>query len=92
MQYQCQYFTINSSISECDHPCETRNTDQAIRTDGSSQTRRNPRVDGYGCMFGPPLVSGSGGWPGFEPNRTVFTIETWTAGRLPRPVANTTHA
>jgi len=29
-------------------------------TDGSSQTRQNPRVDGYGYGFGPQRSSGSG--------------------------------
>jgi len=58
--YQCQYFTISSSISEYDHKCETQNAEPEIGPDGSSQTRRNPRVDGYGSGFGPPRVSGSG--------------------------------
>jgi hypothetical protein len=43
--YQCQYFTIISSICESDHKCETRNAEHEIGTDGSSQTRRNPRLD-----------------------------------------------
>jgi len=51
--YQCQYFTINNSISDCDHKYETRHAEPEIGTDGSSQTRRNPRVDGYGSGFGP---------------------------------------
>ena len=89
MTYQCQHLTISSSISECDHKCETRNTEPEIGPDGSSQTRRNPRVDGYGSGFGPPRVSGSGFWPGLEPNRPVCAVQTRTAGRLPGPVANT---
>jgi hypothetical protein len=68
--YQCQYFTIHSSISECDHKCETRNTEPEIGTDGSSQTRRNLRVDRYGSGFGPRRVSGSGFCKGLEPYRT----------------------
>jgi hypothetical protein len=28
--YQCQYFTINSSISKCNHQCETQNTDPVM--------------------------------------------------------------
>jgi len=59
---------INSSISECDHQCETRNAETEIGTDGSSQTRRNPQVDGYGSGLGPPRVNGSGFWMGLEPN------------------------
>jgi hypothetical protein len=88
--YHGQYFTINSRISECDHKCETRNAEPEIGPDGSSQTRRNPRVDGYGSGFGPPRVCGSGFWPVLEPNRPVFAVQTRTAGGLPGPVANTT--
>ena len=90
--YHGQYFTINSHISECDHKCETRNAEPEIGTDGSSQTRRNPRVDGYGSGFGPPRVCRSGFWPVLEPNRPVFAVQTRTAGGLPRPVANTNPA
>jgi len=86
---QGQYFTINSRISEYDHKCETRNAEPEIGTDRSSQTRRNPRVDGYGSRFGPPRVCGSGFWPVLEPNRPVFAVQTRTAGGLPGPVANT---
>jgi len=88
--YHGQYFTINSHISECDHKCETQNAEPEIGTDGSSQTRRNPRVDGYGSGFGTPRVCGSGFWPVLEPNRPVFAVQTRTAGGLPGPVANTT--
>jgi len=89
--YHGQYFTINSRISECDHKCETRNAEPEIGTDGSSQTRRNPRVDGYGSGFGPPRVCGSGFWPVLEPNQPVFAVQTRTAGGLPGPVANTSN-
>jgi len=71
---------INSSISECDHKYETRNAKLEIGTDGSSQTWRNPRVDGYGSGFGPPRVSMSGFWTVLEPNRPVFAVQTRTAG------------
>jgi len=91
MTYKCQYFTIHSSISECDHKCETRNAEPEIRTDGSSSTRRNPRVDGYVSVFGPPRVNWSDFWTGLEPNRLVFAVQIRTAGGLPRPVANTIH-
>ena len=86
--YQGQYFTIISSISECDHKCETRNAEPEIGPDGSSQTWRNPRVDGYWSGFGPPRVCGSGFWPVLEPNLPVFAVQTRTAGGLPGPVAN----
>jgi len=80
---------INSSISECDHKCETRNTEPKIGTDGSIQTQRNPRVDGYRSWFGPRRVSGSGFWTDLEPNRPVFAVQTRTAGGLPGPISNT---
>jgi len=66
--YQCQYCTINSSISECDQQCETRNAEPGIGTDWSSQTHWNPWVDGYGSGFGLPTVSRSGFWTGLGPN------------------------
>jgi len=87
--YLWRYFTINSSISECDHKCETQNVEPEIGTNGSSLTRLNPRVDGYGSRFGPPRVSGSGFWTGLEPNRPVFAVQTRSANRLPGPVATT---
>jgi len=87
--YTCQYFTINSRISGCDQKYETWNAEPEIGTSGSSQTRRNPRIDGYRSGFGPPRVSGSGFWTVLEPNRPVLAVQTRTAGGLPRPVANT---
>jgi len=89
--YHGQYLTINSRISECDHKCESRNAEPEIGTDGSSQTRRNPLVDGYGSGFGPPRVCRSGFWTVLEPNRPVSAVQIRTAGGLPGPVANTTH-
>jgi len=80
---------IISSISECDHKCETRKAEPDIGTDGSSQTRRNPQVDGYGSGYGPPSVCGSGFWTVLEPNRPVFAVQTQTADGVPGPVANT---
>ena len=66
-----------------------RNAKPEIGPEGSCQTRRNPLVDGYGAGFGPPRISGSGIWTVLEPNRTVFPVQTRTAGGLPGPVANT---
>ena len=83
------FFMIHSSMSEWDHKCETRNAELEIGTDGSSQTWRDPRVDGYGSGFCSPRVSGSGFCPGLELNRPVFAVQIWTAGELPGPVANT---
>jgi hypothetical protein len=55
-----------------------------------TQNRRlDPQVDGYGFRSGPARVSGSGFWPGLEPNRPVVAVQTRTAGGLPGPVANT---
>jgi len=88
--YHGHYLTTNSRISEYDHKCETRNAEPKIGTDGSSQTRRNPRVDRYGAGFGPPTVCGLGFRTVLEPNRPVFAVQTLTAGGLPGPVANTT--
>ena len=68
---------------------KTRKGELETGTDGSSQTLQNPRADGYGYGFGPPRSSASGFWMGLEPNRTVFPVQTRTAGRLPRPIANT---
>jgi len=68
---------------------KTRKGEPETGTDGSSQIRQNPRVDGYGYGFGPPRSSGSGFWTGLEPNQTVFPVQTGTAGGLPGPVANT---
>ena len=70
---------------------KTRKGEPETRTDGSSQTRQNPRVDGYGYGFGPPRRSGSGVWTVLVPNRTVLPVQTRTAGGLPGPVATTTH-
>jgi len=80
---------INSSISECEPKCGTRNSEPEIGTDGSSHTRHNPRVDGYLSRFGPPWVSGSGFWTGLDPNRPISVVQSLNAGGLPRPVANT---
>jgi len=74
--------TINRTI---------RNATPEIIPDGSSQTRRNPRVDGYGDGIGPPRSCGLGYWPVLERNRIVVLVQTWTAGGLTGSVANTGH-
>jgi len=89
--FQWQYFMINSSISECDHQCETRNVEPEIGTNGSIPTRRNPRVAGSWSEFGSPSVSVSGPWTAPELNQSGFAFQTQTAGGLPGPVANTIH-
>jgi len=75
---------LNATINR-----KTWKLDPEIGTDGSSQTRQNPRVDRYGYGFGPPRSCRSGFWMGLEPNWTVFLVKTRTAGRLPGPIANT---
>ena len=87
--YQCQYFMINSSLSECDHQLETWNAEPEIGTEGSSQIRRKPLVDQYRSGLGPPIVSGSGYWIGQELNRPIFAVHTQTAGELPGHIDNT---
>jgi len=88
--YQGQYFRINSHISECDHKCETRNTQPEVGTDKSSQTRQNLWLDVYGSGFGPPRVCGSGFSTVLKPNRHVFAVQTRTACGLPGLVPTTT--
>ena len=61
----------------------------AIGTDGSSQTCQNLLVCGYGSKFGQPRSTRLGFWTGLGPNQTVFALITRTAGKLPRPIANT---
>jgi hypothetical protein len=68
---------------------KTRKGEPETGTDGSSQTRQTPRVDGYGYGFGLPRRSRPGFWTGLEPNQTVFPVQTRTPGGLPGPVANT---
>jgi len=87
--YQCIYSTINSSPFESDHKCDTLNAELQIRTNRSSNTLPNWRVDGskYGC--GPPRISGSGCWPGLEPNGPVFEVYRRSTGGSLAPVANT---
>jgi len=66
-----------------------RNAKPDIGPDRSSQTRQNPRVDGYGAGSGPPRSSRSGSWTVLEPNQTVFPVQSGAAGGLPGPIANT---
>jgi len=89
--YQCQYFTINSGISECNYKWGTWNAEQEIGPDGSGWTGQNLQVDGYGSGIGPPRDCGAGFWTGLKPYPPVSVIHTWTTGRLPGHVANTCH-
>jgi len=68
---------------------KTRKPEPEIRTSGSSHTRQNPQLDGYGSGFGPPRCSGSGLLTGLGLNETVLAVRTRTAGRLSGTVANT---
>jgi len=67
---------------------ETRNAEQEIEAYGSSETGQNPWVDGYRSGCGPQRGRGLGSFANMEPNWPVFAVQTWTAGRLPGPVAN----
>jgi hypothetical protein len=67
-----------------------RRPEPDIGPDGSSQTRHNSPVGGFGSEFGPPRCSGSGFCTALEPNQTIFAVRIWTAGGLPGPIANTT--
>jgi len=75
---------LNATINR-----NTRIPEPEIGTDGSSKTRQNPRVDGYGSGIGLPRCSRSGLWMGLEPNPNVFVVRTRTAGGFSGPVANT---
>jgi hypothetical protein len=68
---------------------KTRKGEPDTGTDGSTQTRQIPRVDVYGYGFGPARSPGSGFWTLLELKRTIFLVQTRTAGGLPGPVANT---
>jgi len=68
----------------------TQNTDLEIAPHWYSQTRPNPWVDGYGARFGPPRSSELGCWMVLDRNRTIFLVQTRTAGRLPGSVPDTT--
>jgi hypothetical protein len=74
VMYQCQYLTINTKISECDHKYETRYLELEIGTNGSSQTWQIFQVNGYVAGFHQPRVSGSGCWTGLEPNKPVCVV------------------
>jgi len=67
----------------------TRNAKPEIGPNAYSQTRQDWWVDGYGATFGLPRSSGLGFWTVLELNWTIFPVQTWIAGRLPGPAANT---
>jgi len=62
-----------------------------IGPNGSSQTRRSLRVDGYGAGYGLPKSSGPDHWTVLDQNLTVSPVQTLIAGGLPGSGANTTH-
>jgi len=69
----------------------TRNAEPDLGPDECSHTRRYMRVARYGAVSRPPTCCGLSFWTVQEPNRTLFPVQTQTAGRSPRPIANTTH-
>ena len=70
---------------------KTRRTEPENGTDGSSQTRQTPGVDGYRSGSGPPARWGFCFRSVLKPNWTVYPVQTRTAGRLPGQVAKTKH-
>jgi len=91
-EYRCTIVNILGSTVRYLHATINRATLNAkpeFGPDGSSQTRRNPQVDWYGAGIGLPRSRGSSFWTVLDQNRTVFPVQTRTAGRLPRRVANT---
>jgi hypothetical protein len=52
--YQGQYFTIISSISECDHKCATLNAKPQIGTNGLAKPRTSTGLLDMGSGFGQP--------------------------------------
>jgi len=58
---------------------KTRKGDLETGTDGSSQTRQNLRVDGYGYGFGLPRRSMWCFWTELEANWTIFPVQTRTS-------------
>jgi len=89
--YQCQYLTIDSSISEGNYESETRNTEPYIPTNRSSLHWGNPHVDRYLPWFGQPRVTGSGFCTVSEQNRPVVVVQTQTVCRLPGLIGNTSN-
>jgi len=70
---------------------ETWNAEPEIGSDGTSNTRQPLRVYRYGYGFGPPRGGGPEFWLHLELTRPIFAVQALTAGRLSRPVANTSH-
>ena len=80
---------MNSTISECDHNCQTESADLEIGPDGSRQTLWNLPVAVNGSGIGLPRASRSGFWTAVQPKRPVLPVQTRTPGGLPGPIANT---
>jgi len=69
-----------------------RNTQKplpGIGTDGSTQTRHNMRVGGYGSGWGVSGRSRFNFWTSREPNPTATAVPIPTVRGLPGPIANT---
>jgi len=63
--------------------CQVRENEALLYVEPCQKTAGLCRVQ----VTSPPRHSGSGFWPGLEPNQTEPLVETWTAGRLPGPLA-----
>jgi len=62
-----------------------------IETKVSRQTRQNLWADRYRSGFAQPTSCWSGFWTGLVPNWTMLVVQTWTAGKLPGPIGNTSY-
>jgi hypothetical protein len=67
----------------------TQKRELEIGPDRSSQPWQHLPVDAYGYGLGPPRSCGLGFWTVLEPNRTIYPVQSRTAGGLPRSFANT---
>jgi hypothetical protein len=83
--YSWCYNMIRTQILNWSQSCRNREVGTAVRF----QPGQKPTVLCPVRVTTRQAKSGSGFWPGLEPNRTEPLIKTRTAGGLPGPVANT---
>jgi hypothetical protein len=84
-RYWTCYNTIRTQILNWSQSSRNRNVGTAVRF----QPGQKPMVLCPVRVTTRQDKSGSGIWPGLEPNRTEPPVKTRTAGGLPGPVANT---
>jgi len=83
--YWSCYNTMLTQILNWKQMCRNRKIGTAVRL----QPGRKPTGSCPVWVINLPRHTGSGFWPGLEPNQTKPPAKTWTAGGLPRLVANT---